>query len=639
MNWSTFRRAVPATVAVGLSVAVAVPVARPGLDAAERRELAAPFAFTTHGLNTTLPAHRSERTVAPALGGIRAWISAVGAAVALTDLRGTGRPADLCLVDPRDDSVTVRPAPGGGGAPYPPFTLLPDGLRYDATMAPMGCVPADLDEDGAVDLTVYYWGRSPVIFLNVTEPGRRPAAHGFRAVELVEPMQVWNSTALNVGDIDGSGHVDILVANYFPDGARVLDPEAGDDSRMRMQDGMGMARNAGTNRLFLTTPTGIARSRPQLVDATDTLPADAARSWTLAIGLQDLTGDGMPAVYLANDFGPDQLLVNHSTPGRVRLVNVRGGRDLTTPKSKVLGRDSFKGMGVAFSYTGGADLPMIVVSNITSEWALQESNFAFVPTGPGSGLRTGRLPYEDRSEQLGLSRSGWAWDVKAGDFDNSGTDEFVQAIGFLRGTRDRWAELQELAMGNADLLRYPQAWPKLQPGDDLSGHEDNRFWVRGPDGRYADVAAELGLDRPGVSRGLAVGDVTGDGRLDVAVANQWAESQLMVNRSPAARPAADLRLVVPGASGGTRTAIGAQVVLPEQPTADGQVPRQKYQLYPANGHAGVSAPDVHLALAGTEPVTATVSWRDAAGTHRAQVAVRPGHHTVLLTADGWAVVR
>ena len=32
-------------------------------------------------------------------------------------------------------------------------------------MAPMGCLPLDANEDGLMDIVVYYWGRSPVVFL------------------------------------------------------------------------------------------------------------------------------------------------------------------------------------------------------------------------------------------------------------------------------------------------------------------------------------------------------------------------------------------------------------------------------------------------------------------------------------------
>ena len=54
-----------------------------------------------------------------------------------------------------------------GSPAYPAVQLLPDrACPTTRTMAPMGCVPADVNSDGAGDVIVFYWGRSPVLFLN-----------------------------------------------------------------------------------------------------------------------------------------------------------------------------------------------------------------------------------------------------------------------------------------------------------------------------------------------------------------------------------------------------------------------------------------------------------------------------------------
>src|ERR1044071_1107033 len=128
-------------------------------------------------------------------------------------------------------------------------------------------------------------------------------------------------------------------------------------------------------------------------------------------------------------------------------------------------------------------------------------------------MKQGIAPYYDAGEELGLSRSGWGWDARLADFNNDGVLEAVQATGFLRGETNRWPELHELAMGNDQLLSNPRSWPSFKPGDDISGRGHNPFFVRGSDGRYHDIASELGMADRRVSRGIAIADVDGDGRL------------------------------------------------------------------------------------------------------------------------------
>lgn len=619
----------------------------PDLSSAERVALASHFHFT----RTILPVvsthtTRSVRPVHSSLKHISGWISAVGAAVALNDLDGDGLPNDVCYVDTRTDQVVVAPAPGTS-ARYSPFLLDPAPLPYKAnTMAPMGCLPGDLNEDGLMDLLVYYWGRTPIVFLRQQDTSHSSPLAGHRYVrrELMPAGERWYTNAATLADLDGDGHVDLIIGNYFPDGARILDANA--DGGEQVQDSMSRAYNGGRNRLLLWTG-GTAAANPQVefTEVKGALEEQVALGWTLAVGAADLDGDLLPELYFANDFGPDRLLHNRSTPGKLRFAVLQGEKTLGVPSSKVLGHDSFKGMGVDFGDLNGDGILDLYVSNIADVYALQESHFVFVGTGSVDQMKVGIAPYVDRSESLGLSRSSWAWEARLGDFDNDGVLEALQATGFLQGAVNRWPELHETAIGNDNLLHNPRSWHRFQPGDDLSGHPQNPFFVRAANGRYYDLAREIGLTDTQVSRGIATADVDGDGDLDFAVANQWESSYFYRNESPHPGAFLGLHLLLSVASVESanttvqsghphldtkgRPAIGAMatVYLP-----DGR--RLVAQVDGGNGHSGKRSPDLHFGL-GVLPRDTTLQidlrWRDAAGhPQRETLRLSPGWHTVLL---------
>lgn len=614
----------------------------PDVALAERDALTGRFAFTRSSLHEGPgSAARSLRGVSPSLQHIAPWVSAVGAGVALNDLDNDGLANDLCSVDTRTDSVIVQPVPGTG-VRYADFTLDPGPALYQPTrMAPMGCLPGDFNEDGRTDLLVYYWGRTPVLFLQ-----RQLAALSGGALvaqELVPGGERWYTNAATQADLDGDGHLDLVLGNYYADGSHILDEHA--TTPDVLQDSMSRALNGGGPRFLLWQGAsgGITPSATfALVDAG--LDDAVQHGWVLATGAADLDGDLLPELYVANDFGPDRLLYNRSSPGALRFTLVEGQRTLTTPKSRTLGHDSFKGMGIDFADLNGDGVLDLFVSNIAGEYALEESNFMFVSAVPpeqmGQQLAAGNAPYVDRSEQLGLSRSGWGWDARLADFDNDGSLEAIQATGFLRGERNRWPELHELAMSNDQLVHNPLAWFTLRPGDDLSGHDQNPFYVRGGNGRFAPVATQLGLTEPGVSRGIAVADVDGDGLLDYAIANQWAPSSYYHNKAANAGTFLGLRLRLPldGVSP-AETQVDAPLAVPSRPAigaaatltlADGR--RVIAEVDGGSGHSGKRSPELHFGLGQIdEPVTVTLAWRDATGQPcRETVALAPGWHTLLL---------
>jgi hypothetical protein len=616
------------------------------------------FGFARYDLPNLPGEQKRARSVNPSLDNISGWISAVGAAVALNDIDGDGLPNDICYVDPRTDQVILEPAPGTGER-YQPFALDASPLRMNQqTTAPMGCLPGDFNEDGKIDLLVYYWGRTPIIFLNRFDPKHQTLnSASFQPVELVPGGGKWFTNVALLADLDGDGHADILIGNYFPDGAEILDVKSAHVEHM--QDSMSHAFNGGMKHFFLwRNPTAGAA-----VEFTEVSPdllgrekeplsprerEDVLNGWTLAAAAADLNDDLLPELYIANDFGPDRFLENMSTPGHLKFRLLFGRRTFFMPKSKVLGRDSFKGMGTAFADLNGDGRLDILVTGITDEFALEESNFAFLSTSSRLTDDQGYAQFQDGSEELGISRTGWSWDIKAADFDNDGKPEIVVATGFLnsassqQGT-NRWPELHEIAMGNDDLLRHPAEWHRFKENDALSNHDHTPFFVQDQSGKYEDVSQQIGLSHQYPGRGIAIADVDGNGLLDFAIANQWGSSEFYRNTTKLAGLSISLKLLLPINTANGRfkiedgtspqiqgsPAIGAcaRVRLPDGRSLVGQVDG-------GNGHSGKSSFELHFGLGAQQreleyPVE--LRWRGRDGQpHDRKLVLKSGRHSILL---------
>ena len=646
------RRFAASLVAI-LIVSVCYALARfPCLSPGDCMKLAVNFKFDQLPLAEVAdhPAYKNVRAVHPSLARISAWISSLGASVALADLDGDGLPNDLINVDPRTDLVTVAPAPGTGNR-YAPFTLNAAPLPFDAkTTAPMGVLVGDFNEDGLADVLVYYWGRSPVIFLQKKTAGGEIgkaislAANNFAPVELSTNGERWFSNASVQADLDGDGHVDLLIGNYFQDGGHVLDANGGGVEVM--QQGLAKALSGGRKHFFLWHgATAGENPSVNFSEVMDVVSPEVDHGWTLALGAADLDGDQMPEIYIGNDFGPDRLLHNESTPGHLKFTVLEGRRGFNTPKSCVLGFDSFKGMGCDFGDVNGDGILDIYVSNIADKYALTESHFLWQSTGNLDDMKHGIAPYVQNSEKLGLSRSGWGWDCRLADFDNSGTLQAIQAVGFIKGKVNRWPELQSLGTSNSRIVHDPRLWPSFKPGADLSGDNLNPFFVRAADGRFYDVGKEVGFTEPMVTKAIALADVDGDGRLDFAFGNQWQPSFFYHNTTTNAGEFLGLHLLLPLAAEselplreraghpGTdlhgRPAICAQakIILPDGRTLVAQVDG-------GTGHSGRRSPDVQFGLGNINPATpldVEVKWRDTAGQAQQSVLkLAPGWHTVVL---------
>jgi enediyne biosynthesis protein E4 len=648
------RRLVPALVAITLLVGLFFAAEAPVAAAGNADQIASEYKFTPMPIAMPPGYHPTQaiRQVNPAYQHLVSWISSVGASIAMTDVTGHGRSDGMCIVDPRTNDVIITYAPTAPAADrFTPFVLNAAPLPMNNTMAPMGCVPGDYNGDGRTDFLVYYWGRTPIIFL-ARSNAKTPSASAYRPVELM-PEDVygqydgplWNTNAVAVADFEGNGHPDLFVGNYFPD-SEVLNPNGIND--VQMPYSLSDAQNGGGDYIFRWlggTGGPDPTVRYQLVQ--NAIPYADSTGWTLGAATADLTGDGLPDLYIANDFGPGHLLYNQSTPGHIKFSVAVGQRGATTPKSFVLGRGSFKGMGADFGDLADNGRFDFMVSNITTAWGLEESNLVFMNQATSGGqmrqdLARGFAPFDQDAEQMGMAWTGWAWDVKFGDFLNSGNLDAVQTDGFVKGTIDRWNWLQEMAMTNDDLLSNPANWPVVEPGDDIAGHQCLAFYASTGTGSYVNVSKQLGLCVPAPTRGVATADTRGDGQLDFAVARQWGPPVFYANQSPDLGHYLGLNLYRPATGGGTPgqglAGIGAPAYgTTVQISTPGHT--QISQLDGGSGSAGKRSFEVSFGLGSYNgPVRVHLQWAGNSGQqHQETITLSPGTHNLMLTSTATEV--
>ncbi|MFY7936070.1 MAG: FG-GAP repeat domain-containing protein [Flavobacterium sp.] len=597
----------------------------PKISEHDKKAFEKEFSFNKQDLfEPTELSPKQIRNVHPQYANISAWISSVGASIAMTDLDNNGFSNDIIHIDPRFDKVLVSSA-DKTPTTFKPFILEPKSVKYDkTTTAPMGALANDFDKDGQTDILVYYWGRTPIIFYQNNG--------SFQEKDLCPTQERWFTNAATTADFDGDGHLDILICNYFPDGARVLDAKATDSDQV-MQHSMSRAANGGKDHFFLWNNEKKLFEEYLGWDKDIENPTD----WTLAVAATHLNDDLLPEIYFANDFGPDKFFLNLSKPKQLKFRMIKGKREIDDIRSGVIGRDSFKGMGVDFGDIDRDGNMDIFVSNIADEFALEESHFAFMNQTSKSDIAKGDFTFKNRSEELGLSRSSWSWDAKFGDFNNDGILEIVQATGFVKGQQNKWGELQELAIGNDELLKKPEVWPQLKEGIDLSGYKHNPFFAKSSSGRYFDIAPLIQIDEKQVTRGIAVGDVDKDGDVDFLVANQWESSALYRNNFKG--KSNYLGLTIKNSLASSKEVLIDPTDKPKSIPSIGTSVRVIKDdgktlidvVDGGNGHSGKDATDLFFGLEKDKTAKVEIKWRKSDGTiHQKVLNMQSGWHTIYL---------
>ncbi len=323
-----------------------------------------------------------------------------------------------------------------GGLPNLLFIQNPDGTARDVSAASgadwlesaRAALLVDLDNDGDRDLAVTVFG-SLVLAANDGR-GRFTVRQA-----LTTPHDTFTLTA---ADFDDDADLDLYVCGYnsndLTDDSGVVSIGGG-DGRFVYHD----ANNGAPNILFRNdlprdSATGGGVAEWTFTDVTDEVGLGVNnRRFSYAAAWEDFDNDGDQDLYVANDFGRNNLYRNE------------GGRFVDVA-ARAAAEDSASGMGVTwadYDRDGWMDVAIgnmfsAAGSRITTQERFKPQSSETVRTrlqrfARGNTLlrNLGDGSFADVSEGAGVTMARWAWSTNFADLDCDGLEDLVVANGYI----------------------------------------------------------------------------------------------------------------------------------------------------------------------------------------------------------------
>ena len=342
----------------------------------------------------------------------------------------------------------------------------------------------DYDRDGWPDLLVTGWGRIVLFHNEPDSKGGRRFVDVSAAAGLDKGI-TW-ATSAGWADFDGDGFPDLYVCQYV-NWSFANHPSCNYDGKTPdvcppknfkgLPDKVyhNIAAADGTRKFIdVSKEAGlIIESRGE-----DTLKTGVENSKALGVLVVDVTMDGKPDVYVANDTEPNFLYVNESSPGKIRFKE----QGLLAAVARDGSGSADGSMGLDAGDPEGTGKPALWVTNYENEFHALYRNRS----------TNGRASFVFATQASGIGAIGQkyvGWGTGFGDFNLDGWEDLFitdgHAIRFPTGTTRRQLPVLFLNQG----------------------------------GKFKAITQRGGayFQQPHLGRGAVLADLDNDGRLDLAI--------------------------------------------------------------------------------------------------------------------------
>jgi Flp pilus assembly protein TadD/peroxiredoxin len=453
------------------------------------------------------------------LRGADYWRTVLDGAVGVDVYSNNGVAAGDFDNDGFDDFYVCQPA----GLPNRLYRNRGDGTFEDVTeKAGVGVLDntacalfADFNNNGLQDLLVVC-GTGPLLFLNQGDGSFRVKRDAFKFAK--PPQGTFTHAA--VADYDRDGQLDIYFCMYMY--------YLGLD-QYHYPIPYFDARNGPPNCLFHNEGNGT------FVDTTEATGMNADNDrYSFSCAWGDSNSNGLPDLFVANDFGSSQLYRN----------NGNGTFTVASRESHV--EEVGAGMGCSWcDYDNDGHQDVYVPSMWEAAGQRVSGQKQFHENAPpnirklyqrharGNALyrNQGDGTFQNVGHQASVEMGRWSWSSDFWDFDHDGYSDLYVANGYLSSVdRDDVAGFfwrQVVAKSSEDstpALAYEHGWNAInelvRSDHTWHGYARNVMFANNRDGTFSEISGPSGLDFIEDSRTFVLADLDHDGRLEVILKNR-----------------------------------------------------------------------------------------------------------------------